>query len=405
MVVRGPRVVVVAVVATLSFASAPAAVGAPAVQWERQAGVRLEAVASVPGGGAVVTGSLVRSGTFHAALLVRRYGGEGKLIWSRTWQPTGTRVRGLDVALGPDGSVYVVGDIARHNLEGGGFFVRKYGPMGGVRWTRITPGGYVHGMGLPEVATGVAVRRDVVVVVGNHYECCGAVGDDGWVRAYRPNGGLRWFRDFEVPGVATATNDALEAVAVGAGGVYVAGRVEMAPRGDVAVRVDHELVVQRLSLGGARGWTWMLRDSGVRDEDTATGIALRDGRLYVTGRVNGAWWTSSGWLGRLTTDGRTLWQRTWGRAKDGFRSWDVAITPGHAAVVTGSRRSLGDRGTVLFLRKVASGGRLLTKALVDDPFMVEGSGVSALRGGAHVAGWMGEKAADRTVGVLWRWRI
>ena len=96
------------------------------------------------------------------------------------------------MATGPDDAVYVVGDVSQANMEGGGFFIRKYGPAGNPQWKDTTEGGWVHGADVPEVATGVAVSGTRVVVTGHGYGCCGSRLDDGWIRLYRSDGTLLW---------------------------------------------------------------------------------------------------------------------------------------------------------------------------------------------------------------------
>lgn len=76
----------------------------PTVAWERRAVGVFSAVATAPDGGAVVTGY-----AHWDHLFVRRYGPEGGLRWVRRWDLDVSRPHGLDVAVGADGAVYVVG--------------------------------------------------------------------------------------------------------------------------------------------------------------------------------------------------------------------------------------------------------------------------------------------------------
>jgi hypothetical protein len=400
---RTPALALAVVIGAVVLAAPRAAAGEPTIRWERDAGIELEGVATTAGGGAVVTGRIMRPGEQHPALLVRRYDRNGDVVWSRTWHPQGTRVNGLDVALGPDGSVYVVGDIARANLEGGGFFLRKYGPSGRPLWKAISDGGYGRGVGTPEVATGVAVNGTNVVVVGHEYGCCGATADDGWLRLYRSDGTHRWTRNLEVPGVDRGTNDTPLGIAADATGMYVVGRVEMAPRVDDSQVVDMEAFVQKVRYDGTRHWSWLPQDTAIKDRDTATDVALRDGRLIVTGTMNGTrFYRGQGWLARLTTDGDLRWSRLWGETADGIRPAGVAISATGAIVVTGERRGDGRFDTELFLRTFAADGTARAKATLPGAENSGGNDVSIVAGGAYVAGYV-EVGTDELAGRLFRW--
>jgi hypothetical protein len=400
---RARWITVALVVATMTVVPMVPVQTAPRIEWMRRAGTDLAAVAVAPGGGAVVTGAVwMEEGP--NGLVVRWYGPGGGLVWSRTWTPRKGVPYGTDVTVAPDRSIYVVGGVGCAKYETGGFFIRKYGPLGGVRWTRVTRGGWcLHGSAT-EHATGVGVGGGLVVVVGHEYGCCGMTLDDGWIRAYRTDGRHAWTRDFEVPDVRSETNDALEGVVLdGTGGAYVAGRVEMAPRTDTTVRVDQELVVQKLSRNGSRLWTWMVRDSGVQDEDSATGIAFRDGRVAVTGRVDGRRYVgSSGWLGRFTTDGRLLWARRWGGGDLVVDASGVSLTSSSASLVVGTTHVRLSRDADLFLCGVGSDGRMLWKTRVGGPAWVEGTAIEAFPGGAYTTGIV---IRNENQGRLWRWRI
>jgi hypothetical protein len=57
-------------------------------------------------------------------------------------------------------------------------------------------------------------------------------------------------------------------------------------------------------------------------------------------------------------------------------------------------------------RRSARDRRLLAKTWLDRPPLVEGTGVTAIAGGAYVSGWSSPTfGAEDTDGMLWRWRI
>ena len=389
---------VLALLLVASLIDATAA--APVVRWSRAAGTDLSAVAAVPGGGAVVTGARSTKGSLERpALLVRRYGPDGSVLWSRSWRTSKIQPTGNDVAIGADGSVYVAGLAGCVGFENAGFFVRKYGPQGRLRWTRLSPGGPCRDA---ETATGVAVRGGLVVVVGHRFGCCDVAADDGWIRAYRPRGTLRWMTDFEAPGYRD-TNDAAMGVAIGGlGRIYVVGEVETAPRDDTTQMVDHEAVVQKLTSTGTVIWTRVMHDRGIKDNDVATSISVRGDRVMMLALLN--WrggsgpWGGPGWLGRFTFGGNLVWSR-WLRGR--FPA-AVAVTASGRTLVTGTvHRRLASRGSDLFLRRYATRGSLDWEALIDrGSRYVRGSDVADTRGGAYVSGNAG---STEPTGRLWKW--
>ncbi|HZD80696.1 MAG TPA: hypothetical protein VE646_11745, partial [Actinomycetota bacterium] len=106
------------------------------VRWSRSAGAELASVAS--GDGAIyVTGSRMKTDGNTAMLLVR-YDPSGAVTWTRSWGPRRARTDGTSVAVGPDGSVFVVGNVSAENMEGGGWFIRRYSSNGALLWHRTS---------------------------------------------------------------------------------------------------------------------------------------------------------------------------------------------------------------------------------------------------------------------------
>jgi hypothetical protein len=394
--------VVVAVGTVVAAVGVPVAGAALTVDWQRSAGIELESVAW-DGDEAVVVGSVDLPDVRYAALLVRKYDELGKVAWTRTWHPQGTRVNGLDVTIDAEGAVYVAGEVARANLEGGGYFLRKYSARGELRWGRVSEGGYVGGPDIPEIATGVSAFGRHVIVVGHRYGCCGSAADDGWIRSFRPNGSQRWTRNFEVPEVDRRTNDVALEVDTDARGAYVVGHVETARRVDLSERVDTELVAQKVSFTGERRWTFVLRDRDVRDRDEGTDIAVGAG-VYIVGDVNGRRFShGEGFAARITRGGVFDWRRIWGEPADGIAPSVVDVTASGDPLVVGTIADPDDATLDVFLRLIDADGSLNQQVVVDRARSFAATAV-AVDGAnaAYVAGWL-ELSDETHGGRLWRW--
>jgi hypothetical protein len=393
------------VTALLTTSGSASAADGARLRWRRQAGIGLADVAVDRDGSIVVVGSR-SSPSGGSALLVKKLTPAGQPIWSRTWRPMVTRAWGAGVAVGPDGSIYVVGELECRHVEGSGMFVRAYGPGGQPRWTRMTAGirsPRCRALSVVEGAVAVAAGSGLVVVAGQEHGCCGLDLDDAWVRTYSYGGRLLWSRDIEAPGI-TGTNDSAGDIAIGGlGRIFFVGDVEMRPNQDTATLVDHSILIQKLAPGGALIWSRVLRDRHGKDRDRATGVAVRADRLIVTAVVDGGRGSppSAGhaWLARFTFGGDLVWKRTWGTAPH-FHDAPTAVSIGPS----GRLVVLGERGSRMFVRRLSPSGIVRWTTVLRGPlaWLVSG-GVVDTATGPVATGAASGPYRDNDVGYVWRW--
>jgi hypothetical protein len=387
---RRSTIMAAAIAASLVLLPLVPARAGPSPVWIREAGTSLNDVATVPGGAIAVTG--YRLG---GAMLVRVYGVGGALRWSRTWMPKGKTITGSihatgrGVAAAPDGSIYV-GGVVNASCEGGAWFLRKYGPNGGLRWHR--EGGGWRTCDATTSIHGIAADRGGVVVTMQDVGCCDDPRSEGWVRAFAPNGRVRWTNPFEVPWIPRERYDAVNDVAIdAAGSVYAVGRVSRTPEQDLSGPFDRDVVIQKLTLAGRLLWTRLFRRPDLPFED-ATSVSVRGTRVMAGGWVRGAD-VSASWLRRLTTGGAVLRTWRWG----GLGVSGVALSPTLATYVTfgtragGAVRKLGPGGAVVWttVLRPEVGRSSYTEGVATDP------------GGASVAGSVDQASPP---GRLWRFR-
>jgi len=365
-------------------------------------GTQLNAVAASDDGHVYVTGT---RGSYTGPMLVRAYGPGGALRWTRSWRPKGTYTRGVDVAVGPDGTVYVLGAVAPEGFEGQSWFLRAYSPDGRLLWRRAAPD-WRENPYPARFASGVAAGSGLVVLSGYDHGCCGdSYWHDGWVRAYDTSGDLRWVIDFESPGLRR-TLDAANDVAIGAlGRIYVAGWIAMG-RETETTRADHEVMIQKLAPSGDVLWTRILRDRGKEDRDEAHAVAVRGNLLMVAGLAGDPEAYDDAWLARFTVGGQIVWERSWFRGERYSWPRDIAIGASGATYVVGEVRDLGDRGTDLFLRRYEPRGRLGWQLLLEEDLRhLTGTGVDgAAADTLFVTGYgSDERWGDPPyTGYLWR---
>ena len=345
------------VVAAMTMTSLPRATAQGSWEWRRGPGRFVEGVAVDDRGNAYITGDVPDGSHFRFAMMLAKYGAGGHLLWMRSWREAGRSwARGFDVAVAPDGGVYVGGATGKTWLEGSDSQLWKYTARGHLEW-HLSPRALVGGA---NKIVSVAAGRNVVLAAGQTYGCCDMAIHEGWIRAYRPDGRETWSNRFEAPGVR-GTWDGIEAVELDAlGRSFAAGHVDMAPQPDRTVKVDEEMLVQSLSRDGELRWSRMSHDRGVKDTDTATGVSAIEGRLLVSGSVDG----SKGWLGRFTLSGERLWSLRWGPQMQETTTAGVSSAAWDAAYVVGTRWRPGptagvrDDVVTLFLRRFTVEGGL-----------------------------------------------
>lgn len=101
----------------------------------------VEAVATAPDGGFYLTGTTTVIGQGEDLFLIK-IAANGSLVWQRGWKATpGGLYEGNDVAVAPDGSVYVTGLFAPNGTQAGDVLLLKFSPSGALIWQRTWDSG------------------------------------------------------------------------------------------------------------------------------------------------------------------------------------------------------------------------------------------------------------------------
>jgi hypothetical protein len=231
--------------------------------------------------------------------------------WLGKYEENGTRLwettfpgQGNDVAVAPDGSVYMTGIISRK------LFVRKYSPDGAVLWTRTRSG----------EGKGVAVSPD-----GGGIYVTGTAAGDVLLQKYSSAGDLVWTRTYN--GSANRADEGRRVAIAADGSVYVVGAVRRVGKGQSAW-------VRKYSPAGAVLWTAAEDGAGASD-DWANGLTLSGDRVYVVGSIVLAVAGQDAlprnhWMAAYSEEGSQIW--SFGRSCDPTGVWKfetlgVAVSP------------------------------------------------------------------------------
>jgi hypothetical protein len=336
----------------------------------------------------------------------------GTPLWTRTWSPPQALVSGEAVAVAPDGSVSMAGNVAANHFEGGGWFLRKYEANGSLVWALDEPG-WQHGRASDSIS-GLSVTGRRVLLAGSFHGCCGDFRDrNGWVIAFTPGGRRLWRSPFEPGGARNTFNDEIETIVAGPGnGIYAGGWTALGPELEERPAL-HAMLLQRLDPAGNVVWSRTLRATASMDQDFGVDLAVHHGTLTVSALMSGhpvQWRARPGhaWLGRFTTSGERRWSRSWGIG------WTRAAEPTALAVgangrifVTGTRRDPTDHGLDGFVRAFRASGRVVWERKLERGrrFMM-GADVAARAGSLVVASEAFDpRFGDGVAGFVWTFSV
>ncbi|MGE5227568.1 MAG: hypothetical protein ACM3OO_11910 [Planctomycetaceae bacterium] len=348
---------------------APAARADLRVRWHVSLPGGVQAVAVGPDGSVYTVGTRgIPEKKYGSQVTVRRLNGAGTVVWTRRWHPRGGASWGSAVTVSPDGIVFVAGTVGV-NSKGASWFVRSYGPNGGLRAAFVAP----YEVDVMSSVTDVVARGDLVVVAQTAEGCCEAWPVDGWVRAFDARLRPRWSDTFIRHRGDPVTGLSLDAF----GNVLVGGIEGTRFSGPSSPPVAGVLAVEKLTAGGAL--LWRHRPGVKTPGDGTVAVSALGDRLMVSAplRAGGAW------LGRFTLGGDLRWSRAWGTERRRRQTpLALAIDASGATWVVGTRRHATDPQVDGSVRRIGPAGGLLGTISIAN---AGATGVSPWRGDAYVA--------------------
>ena len=276
-------------------------------------------------------------GGFGVDAFVRKYDANGNQIWTRQFGLARNNYDAVGIAITPDDSFfYVVGTYTpvSHSSNFVGYsdaFIRKYTSGGQGIWEKkvVTPLiDYIHAVSVD--GSGDAYIAGVAGELQNLRLTC----PSAFVRKYDTAGNIDWTDQY-----TTSQNQCGSAfandIAFYNNSIFIAGSTN----GNLSEQnlgiYDAYLRKYQASSGRVE-WT---RQFGTARKDTATGVAVSSGIVYVTGWTEGDLATTNlgkedVFLSEFTTHGHTLAHTQYGTA-DRDNAISIALSSSHKAIIAG----------------------------------------------------------------------
>jgi uncharacterized delta-60 repeat protein len=336
-----PLIAAVTLIAfSLPFAGgvAPAVTGVWTIHYDGPAGGYDEGkgVAVGPDGSVYITGDVRVSGQLYD-ILVSKYSSAGGHQWTRTYNGAMNDMEnGNEIAVGPLGNIHVVGN-TRVMGKSANIFVGKYDPSGNELWVKK----FNRTDGVADSAYGVAVADNgAVYVTGYSNNLSGS--SDMVLLKYNKDGTKKWTR-FHNPAIYG------HGVAIGPSGkIYVTGNLPVSGHASI--------MVAKYSTAGR-----LLYAKGYRcpNSYTCSGYDLAvdsKEKVYVTGGVSDSNAVSDIWVGKFTKRGSLRWsKRINGNADKDEYGYGITVDSANKVYVAG-RIAVKNQEKNVWLRKYNPNG-------------------------------------------------
>jgi uncharacterized delta-60 repeat protein len=314
----------IVVLAVMLFAVSTALLALDLLQEDTWGGADLDQgdeVAVAPDGSVFVAGTTLSFGAGDRDAFLLKYNVDGSLAWQRTYgtAPGDTGLRadefGLGLAVASDGSAYVTGQFGTGIL-----FLVKFDTNGNLLWERTWGENGT-------IANGADVGPDGSIYVAGLTSAFGTVQSDALLLKFTPAGDLVWAKTWGGGGF-----DAARDVAVGAdGGIYLAGETN-------SFEANDAFLVKFDALGNIvweRDWGTVGVNGPTAGLTAAFGVGTgADGSVYITGNAFDTGASTNIILVKFDAQGNLVWERIGG---PGFGAGlDVAVAADGAVFVTGN---------------------------------------------------------------------
>ena len=286
-------------------------------------------VAVGPDGSVYVVGDTESAGAGRSDLLIAKFNSSGTLQWQKTLGGSGYEYC-RSVAIGPDGSMYVVGDTESAGAGKYDILIAKFNSSGTLQWQK-TLGGSDSDYGYA-----VAVGPDGSVYVGGGTEkCVESAFLDAVFAKFSSSGTLQWEINF-----GSHIYNHLESIAVAHdGSVYASGSIAG--------------YFSLIKFNESGAWQWQ-KTLGSFNSGSGLSVTVGpDGSVYVVGYTKES--ADSVWfdllIAKFNSSGTLQWQKTLGGRDDDY-GCSVAVGPDGSVYIGGYTESAGAGRSDLLIARI-----------------------------------------------------
>jgi len=313
--------------------------------WDNDAvhGDDMARAVSVDGRGNVfVAGESVGVGAVVDIVLLK-YTAGGRRLWARRCTPAGSQgAHVTDMKLDGNGNVFIAGSVMRPGTTTD-WVILKFDRSGHLKWTRWYVGPGASADSVSDLAVDGSGR---VYVTGGSNQ--GATGWDATTGCWSASGARRWLRTIDHAG---STGDQAQAIALGGGGVYVAGY-----SGGGATEDD--ILVAKYSTAGSRKWVRYWDDPDHKRDATGDLAVDGAGNAYIAGFARTAAGDQAAVVVKYAPAGSRRWERFSGEA-GADRVWEQVRFNGRTGrlVVAGDSDAGADPREIVLASYSSAGSR------------------------------------------------
>jgi hypothetical protein len=297
---------------------------AGAIQWQKAYGNANSdgayAIKQTNDGGYIVAGSTSSFDAGYGDVWIMKLDSNGEIEWQKAYGGTDID-EAYSVQQTKDGGFITVGDTRSFSAGFTDFWIIKLDSAGTIQWEKVYGGstGY-------DSAYSIQQTDDEGYIVAGYTSSFDVGGGDAWIIKLGSDGTISWQKTYG----GSSSDYAYSIQQTNDGGYIVAGITASFGAEDIwVIKLDNNGVIQWQKVYGGSGY-----------EEPWSIIQTDDGGYLVTAYSNSFDTDDDAWILKLDSDGKIIWQKTYGGAGYDYATSAQKIN-GSGYIVAGCTDSFG----------------------------------------------------------------